>query len=95
MADRSKEERRGLWQPMERRIRSVLLEWDPIGAATPADEYDCLIWPVVRRLESGADTPELAAWLREEMAAHFGLDSVSGTEETAERLRVAWASAPR
>ena len=78
---------------MERGIRSVLLEWDPIGAATPDDEYDCLIWPVIRQLESGADAPELATWLREEMAVHFGLDSPSGTEETAERLRAAWAAA--
>ena len=77
---------------MEESIRSVLLAWDPIGAGTPDDEYDCLIWPVVRRLESGADAAELAAWLREEMAVHFGLDSPSGTDEAAERLRAAYAS---
>ena len=80
---------------MERRIRSVLLEWDPIGAGVPDDEYDCLIWPVVRRLESGTDAPELAAWLREEMDAHFGIDSPRGIDETAERLHAAWASARR
>lgn len=95
VADPNKAERRRLWQPVETGIRSVLLEWNPIGAATPDDEYDCLIWPVVRRLESGADDPELAAWLREEMAVHFGLDSPSGTDEAAERLRAAWDSAQR
>jgi len=50
MSGQRKSDRRRRRRPMGKSIRSVLLKWDPIGGGTPDDEYDCLIWPVVRRL---------------------------------------------
>lgn len=58
-------------------LRELLNGWDPIGViedGTPDDEYDCLIAPILDRLERGAEPPELAAFLRVELEDHFGLD---------------------
>ncbi|GAA2540339.1 hypothetical protein [Pseudonocardia hydrocarbonoxydans] len=58
-------------------VRDVLNAWNPIGViehGVPADEYDCLIAPLLRRLAAGADAAGIAAFLRAELAGHFGLD---------------------
>ena len=58
-------------------LRELLNTWDPIGVVSdggPLDEYDCLIAPMLDRLERGADARELAEFLRLELDDHFGLD---------------------
>jgi hypothetical protein len=58
-------------------LRELLNTWDPIGIVPdggPLDEYDCLIGPMLGRLERGADARELAEFLRLELDDHFGLD---------------------
>jgi hypothetical protein len=58
-------------------LRELLNAWDPIGVVGgggPQDEYDCLIAPMLDQLEGGAESPELAAFLRFELDDHFGLD---------------------
>ena len=55
----------------------MLLEWDPIGVSDEpeaADEYDCMIGPLLRQLFDGASIESLAAWIAEERTEHFGLD---------------------
>lgn len=55
-------------------LRALLNEWDPIGVGPngPQDEYDCLLWPVMRQLEAGAAPDELRAFLAAELQEHFG-----------------------
>ena len=51
------------------------MEWDLIGVAgipEAADEYDCMISPLLHRLFEGADTGSLAGWIRHERSSHFG-----------------------
>ncbi len=53
-------------------------DWDPIGVMGdtdwPRDEYDCLLSPLLRRLEQGCPEAEIAAYLEKEIKDHFGLD---------------------
>ncbi|GAA1296053.1 hypothetical protein [Pseudonocardia xinjiangensis] len=62
-------------------LGELLNAWDPIGVVGgggPQDEYDCLISPILDRLEGGADAAELAVFLRSELESHFGLSAGSG-----------------
>ena len=47
---------------IERVIRSLLLEWDAIGAGVPDDEYDCMIWPLDKLIRQRSSN-EIAAWV--------------------------------
>ena len=52
------------------------MEWDSIGVAgipEAADEYDCMISPLMHRLFDGASVADLAAWIAAERVEHFGL----------------------
>ena len=54
----------------------MLIEWDPIGVSdTPeaADEYDCMISPLLHQLFEGSSIRSLAAWIETERTEHFGL----------------------
>lgn len=74
-----------------RALRGLLNGWDPIGViehGEPHDEYDCLIAPILDRLAGGAGPAELAAFLRRELADHFGMDPgphAAGIEEVSRR----------
>ena len=51
------------------------MERDLIGVAgipEAADEYDCMISPLLHRMFEGADTRSLADWISRERASHFG-----------------------
>jgi len=70
-------------------LRALLNEWDPIGVGPdgPKDEYDCLLWPVMRQLE--------AMPLRKSSAAFSRLSwkSTSATEAMLKALPPSWPSA--
>jgi hypothetical protein len=77
-------------------VRDLLNTWDPIGVIDLVqDEYDCLIAPILDQLDDGADGPQIAVFLRDELEHHFGLDSqhhTAGIEAVAQgavRLRQA------
>ncbi len=72
MAEADKVRRREL-RRLEHAVRDVLIAWDPVPGA-PDDEYDCLIWPLVRYLDERAGRAEIAAWLQGEVATHYGID---------------------
>ena len=57
-----------------RELRALLVEWNPLGVGPdgPRDEYDCLLWPVMRKLEAAASPDELTAFLAAELEGHFG-----------------------
>ena len=70
-----------------RQMRPLLMEWDPIGVAdipSAADEYDCMIPPLLHRLFKGTDTRSLAAWISHERSSHFGI-----SPDEAEDMRLA------
>jgi len=75
-------------------MRRLLMEWDPIGVSgipRAADEYDCMISPLLHHLDEGADARSLAAWISREKSSHFGLEP-DNTRDTqlAERLTAWW-----
>ena len=58
-------------------LRELLCEWDPIGImdhpGAPRDEYDCLIGPLLTRLDSSESEDDIAKYLRHQIVHHFGL----------------------
>jgi hypothetical protein len=76
-----------------RELRDLLNEWDPIGcipSGAPPDEYECLLLPLMRRLESGEPVETMVAFLEEELRDHFGLGPYDyGTEAFVRRAK-AW-----
>ena len=56
---------------IQRRIREVLFEFNPIGFSVPADEYDCLISEVYRRLRETPTPRDMAEYL-EQLETEFG-----------------------
>ena len=50
----------------QRQLRRILMGWDPIGVAgmpQAADEYDCLMGPLLRMLHEGARPSRIERWL--------------------------------
>jgi hypothetical protein len=75
-------------------LRNLLNDWDFIGVLDSggrADEYDCMIEPLLIRLSAGADATEIKEWLDAEIAGHFGMsaDAVP-TTAMAEQLATWW-----
>jgi hypothetical protein len=69
----------GIVGDREQALRVLLNGWDPIGIqpglnGAPQDEYDCLLSPLLTRLERGDSAAAIAGFLRSELASHFGLD---------------------
>ena len=58
----------------QRELRGLPNEWDPLEVAEAVpDEYDCLFGPV-SQLYRGSSEAEVAAYLREQLREHFGVD---------------------
>ncbi|MDX6230260.1 MAG: hypothetical protein QOI76_3650 [Frankiales bacterium] len=74
----------------------MLMRWDPIGVADNldgADEYVCMIGPLLRLLQSGATTVEITGWLASELDEHFGLAAVPKSDQRfAVELLLWWAA---
>jgi hypothetical protein len=76
----------------------LLNRWDPIGVYDesldfPADEYDCLIAPLLVRLARRDSQADLSQYLWDEIENHFGLDPARcETGHFADRL-LAWYTA--
>jgi hypothetical protein len=69
----SKSELRERWA----QLRALLCEWDPLGVMGvpdwPRDEYDCLVGPLLRLLDSEASKEHIARYLHNEIDEHFAL----------------------
>jgi len=71
-----------------RELTSLVNEWDPaalVSAGAPADEYECLVGPLLSRLSQGLSPGALAEWLRAHVTGHFGSCDVD-TEQFAHRV---------
>ncbi len=75
-------------------LTCLLNEWDPIGVADlVSDEYDCLIAPLLSRLNAGNGRAEISEFLRYELEDHFGLDpDRRDVDGMANRLVAWWAA---
>jgi hypothetical protein len=77
-------------------LRLMLLRWDPIGVAddvAATDDYDCMIGPLFRLLNSAATTDEITTWLASELNEHFGLAAVPRSDQRfAVELQRWWAA---
>ena len=61
---------------LSRGLQDLIDAWDPVGllkTGAPKDEYDCLVGPILGRLERKETPDELAAWLGPHIADHFGV----------------------
>src|SRR3954470_7824833 len=57
-------------------LRALVGRHDPFGLLShgaPADEYDDIVGPLLRRLERGESAEGIAAWLKGEVANNYGL----------------------
>lgn len=70
-------------------LRKLLNEWNPIGGESPPDEYDDLIRPITRKLESGCNPEFLEKFLIEFLRVNYGLNTTNkGVGEFANRVHV-------
>lgn len=77
----------------QRQLRALLMEWDPIGVAgapEAADEYDCMLSPLLRRLHDGVSDKEIQDWVAGEVEGHFGLHSDRDREAQLVRQIIGW-----
>ena len=82
----TKEKSRQRWSE----LRALLNKWDFIGVVPDGGqtEYDCLIGPLMRRLESGQSAKDLAHFLGQQIPDHFGLDEVRGIAEFSSKVKI-------
>lgn len=82
-----------------REVRALLMEWDAIGVADApeaADEYDCMIGPLVRHLRDGADAVVLRDRIARERVDHVGLSTdLDADRALADALLHWWNERPR
>ncbi|GLZ78422.1 hypothetical protein Afil01_32290 [Actinorhabdospora filicis] len=79
-------------------LRHLLNEWDPLGVAdVVADEYDCMIAPLLSKLAAGGGRAEIGEFLWHELGDHIGLSHPEryGTDPMADRLVAWWAAVSR
>ena len=80
-------------QESQSQVRHLLMEWDPLGVSDlpeAADEYDCLIGPLLRRLSDDADTRSLAQWISSERFRRFGVAADEARDTRLAEALIAW-----
>ena len=86
---------RGRRRELKHRLAELsrkLDDWAAGGEARdrPADEWDCLIGPVVALLSVGAPAEEIAKRITQELSDHYGLGGVPDDLAFAAELRTWW-----
>jgi len=80
-------------------LRELLLAWDAIGVAgapEAADEYDCMLSPLMHQLHEGADEVKIRDWLPDEVQEHFGMRTDPDREGLlANQIVEWWRGVPR
>ena len=69
-------------------LRDLVNAWDPVGLiadGAPEDEYDCVVGPTLRRLESRESSQAIADFLDHEFRDHFGCEPPSDSRAFAQR----------
>jgi hypothetical protein len=59
----------------------------------PVDEYDCIRDPLISHLLRGDSRDEVAAFLRDELTSHFGLEPWLVTTNIIDRIFRRWEPA--
>ncbi|MGW0771947.1 hypothetical protein [Streptomyces sp. NPDC002676] len=78
----------------ENGLRHLLNEWDPIGVADDVqDEYDCMLAPLLQRLQGGSDQAEIGEFLRHELEDHFRLTPLPSEPEAMAARVMSWWTA--
>ncbi|MFI9504078.1 hypothetical protein [Nocardia sp. NPDC052566] len=83
---------------IEDNLRYLLNQWDPIGVADLVDdEYECLVAPLLSKLDAGANKVEISEFLWHELEDHFGLSPYHhrdhyGVDSLADGLVVWWVA---
>jgi hypothetical protein len=81
---------KALLRTKQQELRALLNEWNPIGVdGLPYDEYDCFL-RVIGDLHRGSPEAEVAAYLREQLADHFGIDPDPAQPEAFARRVFDW-----
>lgn len=76
-----------------RDVRELLMDWDAVGVADwpeAADEYDCMIGPLIGHLRNGADAVFLRDWVARERVDHFGLAPENGADRALADALLRW-----
>jgi len=71
------------------------MEWDPIGVAgvpEAADEYDCMISPLMHLLHNGSSQRVIRRWITKEVTGHFGMRSDRRSESQLAANLIEWWS---
>jgi hypothetical protein len=77
----------------QRQLRELLMGWDLLcvsGVPEAADEYDCMLSPLLHQLHDGASVAEIHDWLVREVENHFGVRSDPVRESRLAVAIVAW-----
>jgi hypothetical protein len=81
------------WREAHKELQALVDAWDPVGllaTGAPSEEYECLVWPLMQRLDGGAGAEELAHWLREDIVRHFGVPAPPDLEIFSRRAAAAF-----
>jgi hypothetical protein len=74
-------------------LHHLLMDWDPIGVfgvPEAADEYDCMISPLMHQLHDGIKERVIRRWIVSEVENHFGMRSDSRREAQLAAAVVKW-----
>jgi len=77
-------------------LNNILNQWDFIGVHPfndgPTDEYDCLIGPIISRLNANSTNEELKNFLIKELNDHFGMPSlqIESIDDVVEKITAWW-----
>jgi len=78
----------------QRQLRGLLMEWDPIGVSEfpeAADEYDCMLSPLLHRLHDGVSEEEIRDWIVGEIQRHFEMQADQAREsQLVSRIKDWW-----
>jgi hypothetical protein len=81
------------WKQAREELQALVAEWDPIDLLTtgaPLDEYDALVWPLMEKLDRGADADEISVWLAAELPRRFGAATAADEVERFCRRTAKW-----
>jgi hypothetical protein len=81
----TKEKSRKRWSE----LRALLNQWDFIGVMDVGieDEYECMIGPLLLRLESGQTVAQISQFLEDNLRDHFGMHRVDDLDAFAKRVK--------
>ena len=81
--------RSGKQDGLHQELRALLNDWNPIGCPLPPDEYDCMIAPLLEKLQRGCNEEFVVRFLGDWTKDHLGLSGEPRLKSFARRV-CAW-----